>query len=152
MNQSLKSIDTKEVELPETLFVRDIENKVFQSIAVQCLSKIEGIALLEGSFFDHLLGREAAERLTGIDVEQDPKTRSVTLKIEINVVYGVSIPEKAEELQMKLAEEISKYTGLHVASIHTVFKNVVSPSEKISLEHSLDELMKQKESSLANRA
>ena len=127
----LKNIDTKEIELPETIFIRDIEGKVFQSIVVQTLATIEGVALLEGNFIDSLLGRDAVE---GIQVDQDLKTHSVSLKIEINVAYGVCIPEKAEEVQMKIAEKISRFTGLHVASVHVIFKNLISLKNSSSLE------------------
>jgi len=44
-----KKVDTKEFEIPETVFIRDIENKVFQSIILQCLAEIEGISLIEGN-------------------------------------------------------------------------------------------------------
>jgi len=117
--------DAKEFELPETLFVRDVENKVFQGIVLQCLSKIEGIALVEGNFIDNILGRTALEGVKGIYIEQDNKNHSVGVKIDVNICYGYSIPEKAEEIQSACAEEITKLTGLHVSSVHVVFKNVV---------------------------
>ena len=137
MHSPLQHIDTKEVVLPETVFIRDIEGKVFQSIAVQCLSDIEGVALLEGNFIDSLLGRDAAEGVKGIQVEQDPKTHSVSLKIEIKVAYGISIPEKAEEVQMKIVEKISRFTGLHVASVHVIFKNLISVKNVFSPEEKM---------------
>lgn len=118
-------VDTKEFELPETLFVRDIENRVFQGIVLQCLSKVDGIALIEGSFIDNILGRRYLEGVKGILVEQDNKSHSVGIKIEVNICYGYSIPAKAEEIQTLCAEEITKLTGLHVSSVHVVFKNVV---------------------------
>lgn len=121
-------VDTKEFELPETVFIRDIENKVFQSIVLQCLSQIEGISLVEGNFIDHLLGR-SSEGVKGIHAEQDDKNHLVNLKVEVNILFGLSIPEKAEEIQTKVAEEITKITGLHVGSVHVVFKNVVSPEQ-----------------------
>lgn len=120
-----KKVDTKEFELPETVFIRDIEDKVFQSIVLQCLAQIDGISLTEGNFIDHLLGR-SAEGVKGIHAEQDDKNQSVNIKVEVNILYGVSIPEKAEEIQSKIAEEITKMTGLHVSSVHVVFKNVIS--------------------------
>lgn len=129
MYDTLKEIDSKELKLPDTIFVRDIENRVFQSLALQCLAKIEGIDLLEGGFIDTLLGRDL-ERVKGIFVEQDEKSHSVNLKIEINVFYGICIPEKAEEIQNKLVEEISVLTGLHVGSVHIIFKNMVSKRVK----------------------
>ena len=126
MNNPLKRIDTKEVELPETLFIRDIENKVFQSIVVQCLLNIEGIALVEGNLIDYFLGREPAERISGISVEQDPKTHSIQVKIEVSVAYGIVIPQKAEEIHQKVAQELSHLTGLHVSSVHVVFKSLIT--------------------------
>ncbi len=119
-------LDTKEFELPETIFSRDLENRVFQSIALQSLSEIDGISLVEGNFIDHLLGR-SSEGVKGIYAQQDEKNHSVDLTIEVNILFGFSIPAKAEEIQTKTVEEITKITGLHVSSIHVVFKNVISP-------------------------
>ena len=130
IHEQLKHLDTKELELPETIFVRDIESKVFQSIAMQCLAKIEGVAVLEGNLIDSLLGRDPFERVKGISVEQDQKTHSVNVRVEVNVAYGVSIPDKADEIQTKIAHETARLTGLHVASVHVVFKNLIPFEEK----------------------
>jgi uncharacterized alkaline shock family protein YloU len=135
MHSQLKQIDRKEVELPDTVFVWDIESKVFQAIAVQCLSKIEGIALLEGNLIDSLLGRDSNERIKGIHVEQDQKNHAIEIKLEINVAYGVSIPQKAEEIQTKISEEISLFTGLHVGSVHVVFKNLIPSKSALESLH-----------------
>jgi uncharacterized alkaline shock family protein YloU len=132
MGNPLNRIDAKEVELPETIFVRDIENKVFQSIVVQCLLNIEGIALVDGNLIDYFLGREPAERISGISIEQDLKTHSIQVKIEVNVAYGVIIPKKAQEIQLKVAQELSEFTGLHVSIVHVVFKNLITEAAKES--------------------
>ena len=124
MYDKLKNMDTREIELPETVFIRDIETRVFQAIALQTLAKIEGIGLLEGNLFDSLLGREL-ERVKGIHVEQDLKKHSVDIRVEINIQYGISIPEKAEEVQTRLVEEVSRWSGLHVASVHVIFKDLI---------------------------
>jgi uncharacterized alkaline shock family protein YloU len=134
MNNILKQIDTKEVELPETVFVRDIENKVFQSIVVQCLLAIDGIALVEGTLIDYLLGRDPAERISGIYVEQDAKNHSIQVRIEINVAFGIVIPQKAEEIQNRIAKELSHLTGLHVSLVHVVFKNLIIKQDAKALE------------------
>lgn len=120
-----KKVDPKEFEFPETVFIRDIENRVFQGIVLQVLAQIEGITLLEGNFIDNLLGRNAGENIKGIYAEQDMQSNTIRIKVEVNVYYGVLIPDKAEEIQTKITEEITKLTGLHVAAVHVVFKNVV---------------------------
>lgn len=119
-------LDTREFELPETIFVRDLDNRVFQSIALQSLSTIDGISLVEGNFLGNLLHSEA---IKGVSVEQDLNNHSVALRIELNIRYGVSIPQKADEIQNKISEEITKLTGLHVSQVHLVFKNVVPESK-----------------------
>ncbi|HRD55294.1 MAG TPA: Asp23/Gls24 family envelope stress response protein [Parachlamydiaceae bacterium] len=126
-----KKVDTKEFHLPETFFIRDIENRVFQGIVLQCLSQIEGIGLIEGNFIDSIFSR-GQEGIGGIHVDQESKNQSVTVKIEINIQYGYSIPEKAEEIQTHVANEITKITGLHVSCVHVVFKNVL-PLDQIKM-------------------
>lgn len=126
---ALKKVDTKEFELPDTHFVRDVENKVFQGIVLQCLSKIDGIALVEGNFIDNIFSRTSLEGVKGIFIEQDSKHQSVGIKIDVNICYGYSIPEKAEEIQTLCSEEITKLTGLHVAYVHVVFKSIVLPEQ-----------------------
>jgi len=122
-----EKLDRKELNLPDTVFIRDIETRVFQAIVLQCLAKIKGVGLLEGNLFDSLLRREV-EHVKGIYVEQDQKQHSVVVRAEINIAYGVSIPEKAEEVQTKIVEEISRWSGLHVASVHVIFKGLIAPS------------------------
>jgi uncharacterized alkaline shock family protein YloU len=121
----IKKVDTKEFELPETTYIRDIDTKVFQGIILQCLSQMDGIELVEGNFIDNIFGRSATEISNGIHSEQDSSSQSVSIKIEVNVHYGVPIPEKAEEIQTKVVEEITKLTGLRVASVHIVFRNLI---------------------------
>lgn len=125
MHEQLKQLDTKEFELPETIFIQNIETKVFQSIVVRCLTHIEGISLLEGNLIDAWLGRDSSEGVKGIHVEEDSKSHAVNVRVEVNVAYGISIPKKAEEVQMKIAEVISRLTCLHVGTVHVIFKNLI---------------------------
>ncbi|MDB6081925.1 MAG: hypothetical protein JWO53_1197 [Chlamydiia bacterium] len=119
-----KRVDTKEFELPETVFVRDIDNRLFQEIVLQCLATIPGILPVEGNFLDSILGR--SEGIKGIQAEQDPKNHTISIKVEVNIAYGLSIPEKADEIQTRVTEEITKITGLHVALVHVVFKSLTT--------------------------
>lgn len=121
----VKRVDTKEFELPETVFVRDIDNRVFQEIVLQCLAQVPGILPIEGNLLDSILGR--SEGIKGIHSEQDPKTHTISIKVEVSIAYGLSIPEKANEIQTRIAEEITKITGLHVAMVHVIFKALMQP-------------------------
>jgi len=126
VNDPFAKLDTKEIEFADTVFVHDIESRVFQAIVVKCLAEIEGVALLEGNLFDNLLGREGNERIKGIHVEQDQKNHSVSIKVEIKVAHGISIPGKSAEIQSEIAAEVSRLTGLHVACVHVIFKALIS--------------------------
>lgn len=129
MNEKIAKVDKKEFEMPKTVFSRDIESRVLQIIILYCLGKIQGVGLLEGNLIDTLFGREV-ERVKGIHVEQDSKNHLVKVSVEINVAYGVAIPEKSEEVQNKIVKEITSLTGLHVAAVHVVIKGVVPPKEE----------------------
>ena len=140
IKKEVKKVDTKEFELPETVYVRDIENRLFQEIILQCLSKIPGIAPVEGNFIENIFGRGSTESLKGILAEQDNRNHSVSIKVEVNIAYGLSIPEKAEEIQTMISEEITKLTGLHVSCVHVVFKSIITkntPRSKQALAPSL---------------
>lgn len=125
MKMDPKKMDPKEFDIPETVFVRDIDNKVFQEIVLQCLARLKGVSLIEGNIIDSLLGRGALENIKGIYAEQDNQSHTIHIKVEVNICYGLSIPEKAEEIQTAIVEEITKLTGLHVSSVHVVFKHVI---------------------------
>lgn len=91
MQNSLNQINEKELELPDTVFIRDIESKVFQSIVLRCLAELEDVEPLEGNLFDSLLG-DSLGGIKGIHVDQDQKNHSVNVRVEINVAYGISLP------------------------------------------------------------
>ena len=119
-----RRIDQKEFEIPETLYVRDIEDRVFQAIAAQCVNKAEGVRLAEGYFLGNILHRERKDYLGGIQVEQDSRNHSIAVRLEVDLEYGYSIPQKAEELQSSIAKEITEITGLHVSTVHVLFKAI----------------------------
>jgi uncharacterized alkaline shock family protein YloU len=129
MHDHLKDIDMKEIQLPQTTFIRDIENRVFQGIVVQALSKVEGIGFIEAGFLDNILGNKP-DSVKGIFVEQDHKKHSVLIRVELNICYEISIPDKAEEIQTLLVEVVSRWTGLHVASVHVVFRGLMDLREE----------------------
>lgn len=126
MKQELKKrpLDQSEFELPETMFVREIDDRVFQSIILKCLSEIQGIGFLGRTFIDQLLRRDRAEGVRGVVIKQDSKSQSVSIRIEVTIAFGESIPEKTREIQDKISVQIKKMTELHVSCVHVVVKNL----------------------------
>lgn len=119
----MTEVETEEKGI-KSAFSYDIDNRVFQSITVKCLLGIEGVAFIEGNLIDHLLGRESTERIKGVTVEQDSDTHDVSVKIELNIMFGIPIQKKAEEIQAQLKEAIESLTGSTVTGVHIVFRNV----------------------------
>ena len=133
MSQNIEKVthlDANEFELPETIFVRHIEDRVFQGIILQALSTIEGISLIGGNYIDHLLGRKDREIVRGIHAEQDNKRQCIAIRVELDIAYGISIPEKAEEIQSELAKIVSELTGLHVSTVHVIFHDIMTKQPK----------------------
>jgi uncharacterized alkaline shock family protein YloU len=137
-----KKLDRSEFEVPETVFVRDVENRVFQAIVWHTVSQIQGVVLAEGNFLDALLGlgRDGLDRLKAIHIDQDAKNHTVAVRVEVNIAYGLPIPDKAEEIQNLISREIPKYTGLHVARVHVVFKGILLTADKPALKAALAQI------------
>ncbi|MBS0623661.1 MAG: Asp23/Gls24 family envelope stress response protein [Verrucomicrobia bacterium] len=129
MKDTTPMIDSRELEIPKTVFSHDIETRVIQTIILNTLNKIEGVSLIGGTLIDTLLGREV-ERVKGITVEQDNKNHALKVKVEVNMHYGVLIPDKSDEVQSRVVEEITRLTGFHVASVHLVIKGLVPAEQK----------------------
>lgn len=134
-----------EYEYPETLFVRDIDNKVFQHLVVGVLSAIGGVSLSEGNLIDNILHIANPDGISGVLVTQDSKNHSVAVRVDVNVAYGISIPEKAEEIQARVSEEITRYTGLHVSQVHVVVKDIILPSNEREHSHTNEKTLLEEE-------
>lgn len=120
--------DFGEAELPETLFVQDIDDRVFKSIVLQCLAEIDGVSLKRRGVLRSFFSKGRTDPSKGIVIEQDPHSQTISIKLEMVVHYGVPIPEKAEEIQKKVSEQITHMTGLHVSCVHVIFMNSVTSS------------------------
>lgn len=119
------TISLPEVDPSKTVCSHDIETRAIQILILNILNKVEGVCLLATNLIDTLLGREA-ERLKGIFVEQDPKTHTLKIRIEVNMHYGISIPEKVKEVHRRILQEVEEFMQLPVAHIHVVVKGLVN--------------------------
>lgn len=129
-------------ELPETIFSSDIEDKVYQGIVLHTLATIEGVHIADGSFLHSLIGRP--DKVKGIQIEQDSTQQAVKIQLEVNVLYGTSIPAKAEEIQNKVSREVTKMTGVHVSEVHVIFREL-SPPEALKEKQSPNSVLRELE-------
>jgi uncharacterized alkaline shock family protein YloU len=136
------SLDTKEFEMPKTVYSHDIESRVIQIIILHCINSVEGVFLMGGNLIDTLLGRDV-ERMKGIFVEQDSKSHTVKVRIEVNVRYGEAIPLKSAEIQNCIVEEITKLTGLHVACVHVIVKGLLLEQDEKKVQEKEQELLEE---------
>ena len=125
-------LDPQEFELPETTYSHEIENKVFRGIILNILSQTPGVALLEGTFLETFMGQ--VDTVKGITIEQDAKSHSVNVTIEIGIEYGVNIPQKAEEIQSRVSQSITEMTGVRVAIVHVIFRELAREEQSSSPE------------------
>jgi uncharacterized alkaline shock family protein YloU len=121
--ERMHQLDPQEFELPETTYSHEIENRVFRGIVLNILAQTPGIAPLEGTFLETFIGR--VDMVKGITIDQDAKSHSVNITIEIGIQYGMNIPRKAEEIQSKVTQAITEMTGVRVASVHVVFRELM---------------------------
>lgn len=124
-----------------TVFLTDIETKVFQAITYQTIKEIGSIELIEGSLFDSLLGGEEGEKIRGIHVECDESNPIVNIKIELNILYGIAIPEKSLEVETKVKQRVTELTGFHVGLIHVTFKNIIFPTSLDAVIEQADQVL-----------
>lgn len=130
-----KRVDQKEFDLPETVYIHDIDNQAIQNIVAQILSRIPGVHLSHESLMESFLGKKSLSSTKGIHVEQDPKAKCVKIRIELVVDYGISIPEISQAIYDEVAKEVPELTGLPISQIHLLYKDVRTPkSEYSSLE------------------
>jgi uncharacterized alkaline shock family protein YloU len=117
----------QELDLPDTTLNQSIDDKVFHGIILKALQPIQGISLQKANVFQTLIGKK--DKIFGISTVQDDKTQSLKVRLEVDVKFGVFIPEKAEEIQMAVIEEITKMTGLRVSEVQVIFKDLIPESK-----------------------
>jgi len=124
-------LDEREIQLPETIYSHDIENGVFQSIVENCIASISGVTLVEGHTNGSFFKKKTPEKQSSISIEQH-NNHSISVKINLSIEYGLSIPNKSEEVQEAIVKTIIAHTGLHVSHVHIVFTRLSSPADSSS--------------------
>lgn len=110
----------------ETLGEIRIENEVVGTIASMAASDVDGIVSLVGKFsFGEMLGRKDADK--GVLVKIDGSR--ATVRVEVNIEYGVNIYDACHRLQRKVKDSVEEMTGLVVDEVNVSVRGIVLPEK-----------------------
>ncbi|MGN0165589.1 MAG: Asp23/Gls24 family envelope stress response protein [Lachnospiraceae bacterium] len=93
-----------------------IADDVIASIAGVAATEVEGVAAMSGNITNEIVGKLGVKNLSKgvvIDVQDDV----VTVKLNLTMRYGYSIPKTSAEVQEKVKASIESMTGLKVTCV-----------------------------------
>lgn len=93
-----------------------IADDVIASIAGVAATEVEGVAAMSGNITNEIVGKLGVKNLSKgvvIDVQED----MVTVKLNLTMRYGYSIPKTSAEVQEKVKASIESMTGLKVSCV-----------------------------------
>ncbi len=93
-----------------------IADDVIATIAGVAATEVEGVAAMSGNITNEIVGKLGVKNLSkgvGIDVQEDV----VTVKLNLTMRYGYSIPKTSAEVQEKVKSAIENMTGLNVSCV-----------------------------------
>lgn len=93
-----------------------IADDVIATIAGVAATEVEGVAAMSGNITNEIVGKLGVKNLSkgvGIDVQEDV----VTVKLNLTMRYGYSIPKTSAEVQEKVKSAIENMTGLSVSCV-----------------------------------
>lgn len=93
-----------------------IADDVIASIAGVAATEVEGVAAMSGNITNEIVGKLGVKNLSKgvvIDVQEDV----VTVKLNLTMRYGYSIPKTSAEVQEKVKASIESMTGLNVSCV-----------------------------------
>ena len=88
-------------------------------------SKISG-----SSFVDNIAEMVGSKKMHDRSIIVDMGESSVSVEVSINLLYGVQLPKVAAAVQEAVAKEITKLTGLKVARINIIVREIEDPADE----------------------
>lgn len=106
-----------------------IADDVIASIAGLAATEVEGVASLGGGITHDKIGRIRRKNIfrgVAVDVLEDV----ISVRVIINMRYGVNIPETTHAVQERIKTMLESMTGLQVADVSVSVAEVVVDDEK----------------------
>ena len=108
-----------------------IHENVIASIVRKVACSVEGVSKISGSsFVDNIAEMVGSKKMHDRSITVEMGDSSVSVEVSINLVYGVSLPEVAQKVQKAVSDEIIRLTGLKVAKVNIVIREIEYPDNE----------------------
>lgn len=111
-----------------------IEDDVIASIVGAAAKEVEGVANLGKSSIRRSLTKRLAgtPEKTRLGVEVEVGEKEAAIDLDLDVMYGVYIPQIVSEVRKKVASRLLELTGLTAKEINVHIVGIEFPNEKRS--------------------
>ena len=106
-----------------------IHKKAIADIALSAIHEIEGVRLIPQSPGRRILEFFGKKSYSGISVLID-KDNQVTVKLKVNVKYGMNISDVARQVQDSVRAAIEKTADIHLRDVHVNVHGLELESER----------------------
>ena len=100
-----------------------IHKKAIAEIALSALNDIEGVSLMEKDVFGTIRQWLKQEDVPGISVFVD-ENQDVLIDLNVNVRYGLNIPDVAREIQDAVKAAIRKTVDIYIKDINVNIQGI----------------------------
>ncbi len=108
-----------------------IHENVIATIVRRIACSVEGVSKISGSsFVDNIAEMVGSKKMHDRSIIVDMGESSVSVEVSINLLYGVQLPKVAAAVQEAVAKEITKLTGLKVARINIIVREIEDPADE----------------------
>ena len=108
-----------------------IHESVIISIVRKVASDTEGVSRISGnSLIDNIAEIMGSKRIQDRSISFQMGNSSVAVEVSVNLYFGYKLPEVARNLQLAIEEEIKKITGLQVANVDIIIREIDDPVEE----------------------
>jgi len=95
----------------------EISPEVLEVIASLAASEVAGVASMRGSFATGVAERIGRKNY-GKGVRVDLGEEGITIDVQLHMIFGVSIPEVAQQVQENIVQTLRTMTALEVKAIN----------------------------------
>ncbi|WP_096201198.1 Asp23/Gls24 family envelope stress response protein [Bacillus sp. FJAT-45350] len=116
----------------------EISPEVIEVIAGIAASEVEGVANMRGNFASGVVER-LGKKNHGKGVKVDLGEEGITVDVSVVMIYGVSIPEVAKQIQNNIKQTLQTMTAIDLQAVNVHIVGVQFESAQESQEEELEQ-------------